>query len=59
LGQRGRALAANPADASVWVADAYDFVVAKLKGNTGKPDGYNSVAGFAEPVALYSDPGAR
>lgn len=53
------ALAANPSDMSLWVADARSYVVAKLHGSSGKADDYNSLAGFADPVALYSDPGIR
>lgn len=53
------ALAANPSDMSLWVADAEGFEVAKLHGSTGKRGDYNSLAGFADPVALYSDPGIR
>ncbi|HUU56702.1 MAG TPA: hypothetical protein VMW93_05115, partial [bacterium] len=53
------ALAANPSDMSLWVADADGFVVAKLYGDTGEAGDYNSLAGFGNPVALYSDPGIR
>jgi len=44
---------------SLWVADAESFEVAKLHGSSGEEDGYNSLAGFGEPVALYTDPGIR
>lgn len=53
------ALAVNPSDMSLWVADSYAFSVYKLKGNTGTAGEYESVAGLADPVALYSDPGIR
>jgi DNA-binding beta-propeller fold protein YncE len=56
---RPTALAANPSDMSLWVADADRFEVAKLHGSTGKAGDYNSLAGFADPVALYTDPGIR
>ena len=56
---RPTALAANPSDMSLWVADADRFEVAKLHGSTGKAGDYNSLAGFGDPVALYTDPGIR
>lgn len=56
---RPNALAANPVDMSVWVADGYNFVVAKLIGNTGELADSRPLPGFANPVALYSDPGRR
>lgn len=58
---RPNALAANPADMSLWVADGYRFIVDKIKGNTGKTGDTEKkpLAGFANPVAVYSDPGIR
>jgi DNA-binding beta-propeller fold protein YncE len=56
---RPNALAANPVDMSVWVADGYNFVVTKLIGNTGEAAVSRPLPGFANPVALYGDPGTR
>ncbi|HUV86088.1 MAG TPA: hypothetical protein VMX79_03155 [bacterium] len=56
---RPNALAANPVDMSLWVADGYKFAVAKLIGNTGEPADSRPLPGFANPAALYSDPGTR
>ncbi|UCH79385.1 MAG: hypothetical protein JSU81_05390 [Candidatus Coatesbacteria bacterium] len=57
--ERPTALAVNPTDMSLWVADSYSFSVYKLKGNTGAASDYESVAGLADPVALFTDPGIR
>jgi DNA-binding beta-propeller fold protein YncE len=55
--RRPNALAANPSDMSLWVADGYSYVVAKLKGSTGETA--DELPGFANAVALSPDPGLR
>jgi DNA-binding beta-propeller fold protein YncE len=57
--RRPNALAANPSDMSLWVADGYGFVVEKLQGSTGELADNKPLAGFANPVAIFSDPGTR
>jgi DNA-binding beta-propeller fold protein YncE len=57
--RRPNALAANPSDMSLWVADGYNFAVRKLQGSTGGLADNKPLAGFANPVAIFSDPGTR
>ena len=57
--KRPTALAANPYDHSLWVADEYSYAVYKLHGNTGNPYDEAVVGGFEKPVALFADPGLR
>ncbi len=57
--RRPNALAANSSDMSLWVADGYRFVVEKLQGSTGIKADNKPLAGFANPVAISSDPGTR
>jgi DNA-binding beta-propeller fold protein YncE len=56
---RPNALAANSADMSLWVADGYRFVVEKLHGSTGESVENQPLPGFANAVALSTDPGLR
>lgn len=56
---RPNALAVNPVDMSLWVADGYRFAVEKLRGSDGDPFDDRPLSGFANAVALSTDPGIR